>query len=178
MMKSKDRKNWLKFEKNHINEIQVRLQDLVVDRNSFTIDSRLDSGGFSTVYKGQFFYEDVAVKVLNLGMMGYKQIINVVQEILLLARIRHPNVISIFGVCLHKQEMFIITEYFAHKSLHLFLKQNKGKISFKHKVGILFDISKALAYLHSLEKPIIHRDIKPHNILISNHLKAKVADFG
>lgn len=177
-MRNKDLNDWSKFEKDYMTEMQVRLEDLIVSRNSFTIDCRLDSGGFSTVYKGQFFYEDVAIKVLNLGMMGFKQICNVVREILLLARIRHPNVINIFGVCLHKNEMFIITEYFEHKSLHIYLKRNKGKISFLKKIDILFDIAKALSYLHSLDKPIIHRDIKPHNVLIDGNIKAKVADFG
>ena len=140
--------------------------------------SRLDSGGMATVYKGQLFFEDVAIKVLNIGTMGFKQIVNTVKEILILSRVRHPNVISLYGVCLHKQEMFIVTEYFEHKSLHNFMKRNKGKIRFLKKVEILLDIAKALMYLHSLESPIIHRDIKPHNVLISNDCRAKVADFG
>lgn len=177
-LKAKDRQQASKFQKTYFAELKIRLQDLIVERNSFSVGSRLDSGGSGTVYKGQIFYEEVAIKVLNLGTMGFKQIANVVKEILVLSRVRHPNVISLFGVCLHKQEMFIITEYFENSSLHNYMKKNKGNMSFLVKLKILLDIAKALAYLHSLERPIIHRDIKPHNVLISNDLRAKVADFG
>ena len=177
-LKAKDKSQTTKFIKSNFEELKIRLQDLVVERNVFSVGSRLDSGGSATVYKGQIFYEDVAIKVLNLGTMGFKQIVNVVKETLILSRVRHPNVISLYAVCLHKQEMFIITEYFENQSLHNFMKRNKERLSFLKKLEVLLDIAKALAYLHSLERPIIHRDIKPHNVLISNDQRAKVADFG
>ena len=147
-LRAKDKNQALKFQKNHFEELKMRLQDLIIERNSFSVGSRLDSGGSGTVYKGQLFYEDVAIKVLNLGTMGFKQIANVVKEIIVLSRVRHPNVITLYGVCLHKQDMFIVTEYFENKSLHNYMKKNKGKLTFLIKVEILLDIAKSLMYLH------------------------------
>ena len=138
----------------------------------------MDSGAYSTVHKGQFFYDDVAIKVLNLENMETKTIINVVKEIILLARVRHPNILNVFAVSFAKQEIYIITEYFENKSLQIFMNLNRNKLKKINKIKILFDVAKAINYLHSLPKPIIHCDIKPHNVLIDKHLRAKIGDFG
>lgn len=164
--------------KEYKDELNYKLTDLIVPRKSFTVDEHLDTGGFSTVYKGKYCFEDVAIKVITMDLKSKKEVRNVIKEILLLARVRNPNVISLYGLCLYKNEMFIITEYFEHQSLYHFLSKFKGRVMMADKLGFLLDVAKGMYYLHSLQTPVIHRDMKPHNILIGHDLKAKIADFG
>ena len=74
--------------------------------------------------------------------------------------------------------LYIISELYPEFSLTTYLEKNKGKVSLEIKLKILFEIARALDYIHSLNPPVIHRDVKPHNIFISGTLSAKLGDFG
>ena len=113
-----------------------------------------------------------------MDLKSKKEVNNVIKEILLLARVRNPNVISLYALCFYKNEIFILTEFFQHQSLFHFLAKFRGKVGVADKLGFLLDVAKGMYYLHSLQTPVVHRDMKPHNILIGADLKAKIADFG
>jgi len=74
--------------------------------------------------------------------------------------------------------LYIITELYPKDSLQTFLENNKNKLDLGLKVHLLFEIARALNYIHSLNPPIIHRDIKPLNIFITANNTAKLGDFG
>lgn len=74
--------------------------------------------------------------------------------------------------------LYIISELYPEFSLTTYLENNKNKVTIETKLKILFEIARALDYIHSLNPPVIHRDIKPHNIFISSTLNAKLGDFG
>jgi serine/threonine protein kinase len=74
--------------------------------------------------------------------------------------------------------LYIISELYPEYSLSTYLEKNKDKLTFEAKLKILFEIARSLDYIHSLNPPVIHRDIKPHNIFISSNLNAKLGDFG
>lgn len=100
-------------------------------------------------------------------------------ELLLLQRLRHPNIISLLGVSIDEQyNLYIITELYPELSLRDFLNSNKNLISMEVKFNILFQIARALNYMHTLDPPIIHRDIKPLNVFITSNYSAKIGDFG
>jgi serine/threonine protein kinase len=83
------------------------------------------------------------------------------------------------GIAFDDQSNFyILTELYPKNSLRDFLKNNKGRISLEVKLKILFEVARALNYMHTLEPPIIHRDIKPLNVFIDANFNAKIGDFG
>lgn len=74
--------------------------------------------------------------------------------------------------------VYILTELLPKKSLDIYTAENRGRIPLDRKVAILLEVAIALNYLHTLNPSIIHRDVKPKNIFISEHLSAKLGDFG
>jgi serine/threonine protein kinase len=74
--------------------------------------------------------------------------------------------------------LYIITQLYPQLSLEEFIKNNEGNIPMDMKINLLFEIARALYYLHSSHPPIIHRDIKPGNVFISNYYSAQLGDFG
>jgi len=84
----------------------------------------------------------------------------------------------LLGVAIDEDyNLYIVTELYPQKSLEDFIKTNKG-VTIQKKIKLLFQIARALHYLHSAHPPIIHRDIKPKNIFISRDESAKLGDFG
>ena len=93
----------------------------------------------------------------------------------LLSKLDHPNVVQFVGVQLDPEPLLIM------ESLHMDLEKFLNipcEIPTSVKLSILLDISSGLLYLHTMEKPLIHRDLTPSNILLTNDLRAKIADLG
>ncbi|KAL8209977.1 hypothetical protein R6Q57_006709 [Mikania cordata] len=104
-------------------------------------------------------------------------------EISILLRICHPNLVGLLGFCLDKGEQLLLLEYIPNKSLYDRLHTHKGKsfgcLSWSSRLSIALDIAYALDYLHSVaDPPVIHRDVKSSNILLMNDDHAKLTDFG
>lgn len=100
-------------------------------------------------------------------------------ELTCMKKLRHPNVALLLGISIDNQEnLYIVLELFEQQTLDKFVMKYKGEIPKETKFEILFDIAKALNYIHSNKPKIIHRDIKPENIFITSDIKAKVGDFG
>ncbi|WCJ29002.1 Protein kinase family protein [Euphorbia peplus] len=104
-------------------------------------------------------------------------------EVSVLLRISHPNLVGLMGFCLEKGEQLLLLEYVPNRSLfdkmHTQNGQSSGILTWSNRLNIALDIAKALNYLHSqADPPIIHRDIKSSNILLIDNNHAKLADFG
>ncbi|XP_057526085.1 integrin-linked protein kinase 1-like isoform X2 [Amaranthus tricolor] len=121
---------------------------------------------------------DVAVKTLGDDvLLDEEKVKAFTDELALLQKIRHPNVVQFLGAVTQSSPMMIITEYLPKGDLHAFLKR-KGALKPLTTVKFALDIARGMNYLHENRPAIIHRDLEPSNILrdISGHLK--VADFG
>jgi serine/threonine protein kinase len=102
-----------------------------------------------------------------------------VNEIACLKKLRHPNIVMIIGVVIDEEDnLLIITELCEQESIKKFLTKFKSKAPLNVKIRILFDIAKAIYYMHESEPQVIHRDLKPENIFLTADLKAKIGDFG
>ncbi|KAF2295754.1 hypothetical protein GH714_033867 [Hevea brasiliensis] len=156
------------------------LEELKMATKDFRI--RIGVGATSFVYlaelgDGKFG----AVKRVMEDRGGSKKIF--LDEVSVLLRISHPNLVGLMGFCLEKGEQLLLLEYVPNKSLfdrmHTYLGQSSRILSWSNRLNIALDIARALDYLHSqADPPIIHRDVKSSNILLIDSDHAKLADFG
>ncbi|XP_058180842.1 putative leucine-rich repeat receptor-like serine/threonine-protein kinase At2g19230 [Rhododendron vialii] len=151
--------------------------EVVTITNNF--ERVIGKGGFGTVYLGHL--EDgteVAVKMLSRPLsQGSEQFWT---EAELLTTIHHRNVASLIGYCDQGTNTALLYEYMSNGNLkECLLDQNRAVLTWKQRLQIAIDAAQALEYLHNgCKPPIIHRDIKTTNILLTENLQAKVADFG
>ncbi|XVE88782.1 hypothetical protein DITRI_Ditri19aG0096500 [Diplodiscus trichospermus] len=146
--------------------------------NKFT--TVLGEGGFGKVYLGTLDDNTpVAVKLLSPSSnQGYKEFR---AEAQLLMIVHHRNLVSIVGYCDQSGNMALIYEYMANGDLrqHLLAETNKNVLKWKERLQIAIDAAHGLEYLHNgCTPPIVHRDLKAANILLTESLQAKIADFG
>ncbi|KAH0695169.1 hypothetical protein KY285_022266 [Solanum tuberosum] len=96
-----------------------------------------------------------------------------------LSRVRHPNLVCLFGCCIEDGEQYLVYEYCSAGNLAQHLLRKERVLSWEQRVKILRDCALALRYLHSyIDGFIVHRDIKLTNILLTEDLEAKLSDFG
>nr|XP_027066161.1 probable leucine-rich repeat receptor-like protein kinase At1g35710 isoform X2 [Coffea arabica] len=99
----------------------------------------------------------------------------------MLSKIRHRNIVKLFGFCLHKRCMFLIYEYMDRGSLFCILRDETEAVELDwiKRVNLIKGIASALSYLHyDCDPPIIHRDVSSNNILLNSQLEATLSDFG
>ncbi|CAI0450712.1 unnamed protein product [Linum tenue] len=147
--------------------------------NNFHSSNELGDGGFGTVYYGKL-KDGRTVAVKRLYESNYKRVEQFMNEIEILTRLRHPNLVSLYGcTSRHSRELLLVYEYIPNGTVadHLHGEKAKpGALSWSTRMSIAVDTASALAYLHASE--IIHRDVKTNNILLDENFVVKVADFG
>nr|XP_034924697.1 LOW QUALITY PROTEIN: putative leucine-rich repeat receptor-like serine/threonine-protein kinase At2g19230 [Populus alba] len=139
----------------------------------------IGEGGFGKVYLGNLKdgYQ-VAVKLLSQSSrQGYKEFL---AEVQLLMIVHHRNLVSLVGYCNEHENMALVYEYMANGNLKEQLLENStNMLSWRERLQIAVDSAHGLEYLHNgCRPPIVHRDLKSSNILLTENLQAKIADFG
>ncbi|KAL5553093.1 hypothetical protein UlMin_040494 [Ulmus minor] len=154
-------------------------KDLEVATNNFDVEKVLGDGGFGTVYHGKLKDErEVAVK--RLYEHNYKRVEQFMNEIEILTRLHHKNLVSLYGCTSHHcRELLLVYEYIPNGTVADHLHGDHSKttpLSWPIRMSIAIETANALVYLHASE--IVHRDVKTNNILLDNNNCVKVADFG
>ena len=164
--------------------VAISIQVLRQVTNNFSEENILGRGGFGVVYKGELHDgTKIAVKRMEAGAMGTKGMNEFQAEIGVLTKVRHRHLVALLGSCVNGNERLLVYEYMpqGHLGQHLFDWQEHGypPLTWKQRVTIALDVARGVEYLHSLaQTSFIHRDLKPSNILLSDDMRAKVADFG
>ncbi|CAN6211868.1 unnamed protein product [Urochloa humidicola] len=153
--------------------------ELAAATGGFSDGNRLGTGGFGPVYKGKLGDREVAVKRLashsGQGLQEFKN------EIQLIAKLQHTNLVRLLGCCVQKDEKMLVYEYMPNGSLDFFIfDQDRGALlDWKKRVHIIEGIAQGLLYLHKHSRVrIIHRDLKASNVLLDKYLNSKISDFG
>lgn len=147
--------------------------------NRYEIIEKVGNGGMATVYKATdlVLKRYVAVKVLRDEFTTDEEFIKRFEtEAQSAARLVHPNIVSIFDVGVDNGIYYIVMELIQGKTLKEIIVEERGPLPWKWSVNVAIQIASALEMAH--KNNIIHRDIKPHNIIITEDGIAKVTDFG
>ena len=144
----------------------------------YEVIEKIGEGGMSVVYKAKdrLLNRYVAIKILRPEFIKDEQFVeNFRKESQAAAGLSHPNIVNVYDVGKEGNIHFIVMELIDGKSLSQVIEE-KGKLDYNEAISIAKQVASALSLAH--KNQIIHRDVKPHNILITNSGTAKLADFG
>ncbi|KAB2601100.1 G-type lectin S-receptor-like serine/threonine-protein kinase [Pyrus ussuriensis x Pyrus communis] len=148
--------------------------------DNFSVANKLGKGGFGSVYKGVLHNgKEVAVKRLSKNSgQGVEEFKN---EVVIIAKLQHRNLVKIIGCCVEDKEKMVIYEYVLNKSLDFFIfdETKRNLLDWTKRFEIICGIARGILYLHQDSRlRIIHRDLKASNILLDASMSPKIADFG
>ncbi|CAK9879181.1 unnamed protein product [Sphagnum jensenii] len=144
----------------------------------FHQNNKLGEGGFGIVYKGVLSTGgELAIKLLKKSEQGVTEFLN---EIVLLTSVKHKNLVTLKGCCLHGVQRLLVYEFVENQNLaEVLWGDNYLQLDWPRRFNICVGIARGLSYLHEdSHQRIIHRDIKAPNILLDKQFNAKIADFG
>ncbi|XP_020522480.1 U-box domain-containing protein 35 [Amborella trichopoda] len=163
-------------------EVDVRyrkytIEEIVKVTENFNASLKIGEGGYGPVYKATLDHTLVAIKILRPdAAQGRKQF---QQEVEVLSCIRHPNMVLLLGAC--PEYGCLVYEYMANGSLEdcLFRRANTPTLSWQLRFKIAAEIATGLLFLHQTKpEPLVHRDLKPGNILLDHNFVSKISDVG
>ncbi|KAJ6920967.1 hypothetical protein NC651_014519 [Populus alba x Populus x berolinensis] len=147
-----------------------------IDAQQLIYEEKIANGSSGDLYKGTFCSQDVAIKVLRGEHLDNKLQSEFNQEVLIMRKVRHKNVVKFIGACTRPPSLCIITEFMSGGSMYDFLHKQKESLSLQSLLRVAIDVSKGMLCLH--QNNIVHRDLKTANLLMDENGVAKVADFG
>ncbi|XP_027355257.1 uncharacterized protein LOC113865090 [Abrus precatorius] len=153
---------------------------IVKATENFSYKNKLGEGGFGPVYKGTLIDgQELAVKRLSKNSaQGLEEFKN---EVVLITKLQHRNLVKLLGCCIQGEEIMLIYEYMPNKSLDYFIfdETQRTLLNWQRRFKIICGIARGLLYLHQDSRlRIIHRDLKSSNILLDANLDPKISDFG
>ncbi|XVF33293.1 hypothetical protein REPUB_Repub17cG0156300 [Reevesia pubescens] len=164
-----------------LGNMKFTMDEVFKATRNFSPAFKIGQGGFGTVYKGRL--DDgtfVAIKRAKKSVYDKHLGVEFQSEIKTLAQVEHLNLVRFYGFLEHGDERIVVVEYVPNGTLREHLDGAHGKVlDLAARLDIAIDVAHAITYLHMYtDHPIIHRDIKSSNILLTEKFRAKVADFG
>ncbi|KAH7438945.1 hypothetical protein KP509_04G038100 [Ceratopteris richardii] len=161
-------------------DLALPLNGLEIAWEELILKERIGAGSFGTVHRADWHGSDVAVKILMEQDFHEEILQEFVREVALMNRMRHPNVVLFMGAVTKRPNFSIVTEYLPRGSLFRLIHRTGAKemLDEKRRIKMALDVARGMNYLHRLNPPIVHRDLKSPNILVDKTWTVKVCDFG
>ncbi|AES62939.2 putative dual-specificity kinase TKL-Pl-4 family [Medicago truncatula] len=147
-----------------------------IDPKHLKYGTQIASASYGELYKGIYCSQEVAIKVLKAEHVSSEMQKEFAQEVYIMRKVRHKNVVQFMGACTQPPRLCIVTEFMSGGSVYDYLHKQKGFFKFPTVLKVAIDVSKGMNYLH--QHNIIHRDLKAANLLMDENGVVKVADFG
>ena len=155
----------------------------------YQVLERIGEGSFGRVWSATWQSSEVAVKEFVLaqaafagGSLQRRDIVEaIVGEAGIMAYLRHPKVLQLYGCALTAQAIWIVSELCAHGSLRQVLDDDKVELSVETRLRMAIDVAEGMLFLHTRERPIVHRDLKSHNLFVADvrgRLRVRIGDWG
>jgi len=158
-------------------------KELKIATNSFNPQHLLGHGGFGSVYKGTLQDTGVMIAVKKIDQNSKQGGREFFAEVSIISRIKHRNLVQLQGWCCERGQLMIVYDYMPNKSLDKILfHDHEGKIidfTWDLRKNVLIGVASALAYLHEeWEQCVVHRDVKPSNVMLDQDFNPRLGDFG
>uniref|UniRef100_J3L919 non-specific serine/threonine protein kinase n=1 Tax=Oryza brachyantha TaxID=4533 RepID=J3L919_ORYBR len=147
-----------------------------IDLKLLKFGNKVASGSNGDLYRGSYCSQDVAIKVVRPERISADMYRDFAQEVYIMRKVRHRNVVQFIGACTRQPNLYIVTDFMAGGSVYDYLHKKNNSFKIPEILRVATDISKGMNYLH--QNNIIHRDLKTANLLMDENKVVKVADFG
>lgn len=147
-----------------------------IDLKDLELGPKFNQGGYSVIQTGTFKHSSVVIKKIFDPVVTDELMEEFENEVEMLAKLRHPNIVLMMGHCLNPPNLLIVFEKLERGSLYEILHKSKEKLDKSYKNRIAIQITEAINYQH--HSKICHRDQKSHNVLLDEYYNARLCDFG
>lgn len=161
-------------------ELSLAMDGLEIPWEDLILKERIGAGSFGTVHHADWHGSDVAVKILIDQEIHEERLKEFLREVAIMKRLRHPNIVLFMGAVTKHPNLSIVTEYLPRGSLYRIIHRAGARelLDERRRLRMALDVAKGINYLHRLNPPIVHRDLKSPNLLVDKTWTVKVCDFG
>lgn len=149
--------------------------DWEIEPQDIAFQEKIASGAFGDLFRGSFCGQDVAIKILRGVQDDSVQFQEFLQEVGIMRKVRHRNVVQFIGACTRKPNLCIVFEFMRGGSVYDYIRK-VGHLRIAMVLRIAVEVCRGMDYLH--KRKIVHRDLKAANLLLDEHGTVKIADFG